>query len=211
MQRPDKVLRYRPLKEVGGALAKLQVVVLFHAKPIVENLDPKYCYCKKGERQKGKKSKRMVQCVDCWEWFHFDCVELAEDADVQDVEWKCGWCVQPPDKEGKHRWVVPGQKKGKLRHYKDVPMRNGGVLGGNPPQRYSAPQSWEGKAEEVQELARRVAVKKKKLTEAVEKLVEEGGHHFVDAEGMVGLESRPVTEAMIDEVMDVDVEVGDGD
>jgi hypothetical protein len=29
---------------------------------------------------------------------------------------------------------------------------------------------------------------------------------------MVGLESHPVTEAMIDEVMDdVDVEVGDGD
>jgi hypothetical protein len=54
--------------------------------------------------------------------------------------------------------------------------------------------------------------KKKMLTEAVEKLVEEEGHHSVDAEGMVGLESRPVTEAMIDEVMDdVDVEVGDGD
>jgi hypothetical protein len=58
--------------------------------------------------------------------------------------------------------VVPGQKKGKLRHYKDVPRRSGGVLGGNPPQRYSAPQSWEGKAEEVQELARRAAIKKKK-------------------------------------------------
>jgi hypothetical protein len=91
----------------------------------------------------------------------FDCVRLAEHADVQNVEWKCGWYVQQPDKEGKHRWVVPGQTKGKLRHYKDVPKRNGGVLGGDPPQQYSAPRSWEGKVEEVQELARRAAIKKK--------------------------------------------------
>jgi hypothetical protein len=89
----------------------LQVVVMFHPKLIVEKLDPKYCYCKKGERQKSKKSKKMVQCVDCWEWFHFDCVELAEDADVQDVEWKCGWCVQAPDKEGKHRGLFLGRKR----------------------------------------------------------------------------------------------------
>jgi hypothetical protein len=42
MQKPDKVLRYRPLKEVKGALAKLQRVVLFHATPIVEKLDSQY-------------------------------------------------------------------------------------------------------------------------------------------------------------------------
>jgi hypothetical protein len=83
-----------------------------------------------------------------------------------------------------------------------VPRLKGGVLGGDPPQRYSSPLSWDGKVAEVQELARRAAIKKKKLTEAVEKLMEEGGHHFVDAEGMVGLESRPVTEAMFDEVID---------
>ena len=102
--------------------------------------------------------------------------------------------------------------KGKLRHWKDVPRLKGGVYGGDPPQRYFSPLSWEGKVAEVQELARRAAIKKKKLTEAVEKLVEEGGHHFVDAEGMVGLESRPVTEAMIDEVFeDADKRVAEED
>ncbi len=70
------------------------------------------------------------------------------------------------------------------------PRLSGAVLGGNPPQRYSAPPSWEGKVAQVEELARRAAVKKRKLTEAVEQLVAEGGHHLVDAEGMAGLELR---------------------
>ena len=43
--------------------------------------------------------------------------------------------------------------------------------------------------------------KKKKLTDAVEKLVEEGGHHLVDAVGMAGLDVRAVDEAMIDEML----------
>ena len=208
MPKPDKVLRFRPLKEVKRALAKLQCVVLFHPKNLAQKLPSEFCYCKKGERKTGKKSKLMVQCFTCWQWYHFDCVGLPDDAVLKNVEWKCGWCLEKPDKLGKHRWVPPGFTKGKLRHWKDAPRLNGGVYGGDPPQRFSSPLSWEGKVAEVQELARRAAIKKKKLAEAVEKLVDEGGHHFVDAEGMVGLESRPVTEALIDEVFeDVDKEV----
>lgn len=81
--------------------------------------------------------------------------------------------------------------------------------------RYSAPPSWEGKVKQVKELARRAAIKKRKLTEAVEKLVDEGGHHLVDAEGMAGLELRPVNDGMIDEVLEAglvaDVSVGEND
>jgi len=43
--------------------------------------------------------------------------------------------------------------------------------------------------------------KKRKLTEAVEQLVAEGGHHLVDAEGMAGLELRPVDDGVIDEMV----------
>ncbi len=53
----------------------------------------------------------------------------------------------------------------------------------------------------MQELARRAAVKNRKLTEAVEQLVAEGGHHLVDAEGMAGLELRPVDEGVVDEMV----------
>ncbi len=42
---------------------------------------------------------------------------------------------------------------------------------------------------------------KRKLTEAVEQLVAEGGHHLVDAEGMAGLELRPVDDGAIDEMV----------
>ena len=81
--------------------------------------------------------------------------------------------------------------------------------------RYSAPPSWDGKVEQVKELARRAAIKKRKLTEAVEKLVDEGGHHLVDAEGMAGLELRPVNDGMIDEVLQAglveDINVGENE
>ncbi len=44
-------------------------------------------------------------------------------------------------------------------------------------------------------------LKKRKLTEAVEQLVVEGGHHLVNAEGMAGLELRPVDEGFVDEMV----------
>ncbi len=93
------------------------------------------------------------------------------------------------------------EKKAKRRHQRDMPRLNGAVLGGDPPPRHSAPPTWEGKVAQVQELARRAAVKKRKLTEAVEQLVAEGGHHLVDAEGMAGLELRPVDEGIVDEMV----------
>ena len=50
MPKPDKVLRFRPLKEVPEAVAKLKRVVLIHPKPIVEELKAKFCIYGKGER-----------------------------------------------------------------------------------------------------------------------------------------------------------------
>jgi hypothetical protein len=200
MGKPDKVLRVRPLREVKAALEKLEGVVLVHPDPIVVELPSKYCICKKGERQRSKKSKKMIQCDQCWEWFHFDCVGLRDDVDVKDLVWKCEWCKDTPDNQGKQRWRT-GRKKAKLRHYKDTPRHKGGQKGGDPPKSYSAPQDWDGKVDEIKEIARRAAIKKKKLTDAVEKLVEEGGHHLVDAVGMAGLDVRAVDEAMIDEML----------
>lgn len=52
MPKPDKVLRFRPLKEVEEAVAKLKRVVLFHPNPIVEELQAKYCICGKGRAQR---------------------------------------------------------------------------------------------------------------------------------------------------------------
>ena len=199
MPKPDKVLRSRPLREVPDAIAKLKKVVLFHPDQIVEELEPKYCVCGKGEHVNGHQSDRMVQCGECYEWFHFDCVGVKDNADVENDVWKCEWCRSGIDKQGRQRWST-GRKKAKYRHQNDRPRVKGAALGGNPPKRYSNPPTWEGKVEQVKELARRAIVKKKKLTEAVEKLIDEGGHHLVDAEGMAGLERRQVNDAMIDEM-----------
>jgi hypothetical protein len=211
MPKPDKVLRFRPLKEVSEAVAKLKRVVLIHSKPIVEELKAKFCICGKGERKAGKKSMLMIQCEECWEWYHSDCAGVEDAAAVQNADWKCDWCKNGFDNEGYQRWKS-GRKKAKKRHRKDIPKLKGAILGGDPAVRYSAPPSWDGKVEQVKELARRAAIKKRKLTEAVEKLVDEGGHHLVDAEGMAGLELRPVNDGMIDEVLQAglveDVNVG---
>lgn len=198
MPKPDVNSRQRPLKEMEAAISRLKRVVLFHPKPIVVELPAQYCVCRKGERTSGKKSREMVQCGECWEWYHFDCVRLADGTDVQNVDWKCEWCLDAVDRAGYQRWRT-GRNIPKKRHHRDRPRVNGAQLGQNPPRRYSAPQSWEGKVEEVKELARRAAVKKRKLKDAVEKLIDEGGHHVVDAEGMAGLELRPADEGLVDD------------
>ena len=200
MPKPDRVLRFRPLREVGAALSKLKRVVLFHPKPIVEELPPQYCICRKGEHIGGKRSRAMVQCEECWDWFHFDCVGIKGEGDIKDAAWRCEWCRDGIDKEGYQRWRT-GRKKPKRRHHRDMPRHHGAVLGRGAPPRHSAPPTWEGKVAEVKELARRSAVKKRKLTEAVEQLVVEGGHHLVDAEGMAGLELRAVDEGLVDEMV----------
>ncbi len=200
MSKPDKVLRFRPLKEVDGALSKLKKVLLFHPKPIVEELPAQYCVCKKGERKRGKGSAAMIQCEECWDWFHFDCVGIADGPHVGDEDWRCEWCRDPIDKEGYQRWRSRRQIP-KKRHHRDMPKHKGAALGQDAPPRYSAPPTWDGKVAEVKELARRAAVKKRKLTDAVEQLVAEGGHHFADAEGMAGLELRPVDDGIIDEMV----------
>lgn len=200
MGKPDKVLRFRPLKEVPEAVAKLKRVVLIHPKPIVQKLKAKFCVCGKGERKTGKKSKLMIQCEECWEWYHSDCVGVDIDAIVQYDDWRCEWCRSVPDKEGYQRWKSR-RKTAKKRHRKDIPKLYGAILGGDPDDRYSAPSSWEGKVEQIKEMARRAAIKKRKLTEAAEKLICDGGHHLMDAEGMDGLELRPVNDGMIDEIL----------
>jgi hypothetical protein len=201
MGKPDKVLRGRPLEELPAAIQKLKRVVLFHSKPIVVQEAAKYCVCRRGERKKGKKSKDMVQCIGCWEWFHYDCCGLPDGADLNGVQWSCEWCNDVADKYGYQRWRT-GRKNPKKRHYKDVPKARGGVQDGVLPPAYSAPVSWEGKVEQVKEMARRAAIKNRKLTEAVENLVEGRGHHLVDAVGMAGLSARPVDDGLIDEMLE---------
>lgn len=200
MAKPDKVLRFRPLKEVPEAVAKLKRVVLIHPKPIVAELKAKFCICGKGERKRGKKSMVMIQCEECLEWFHSDCVGVVDIGAVQSDDWKCEWCKSVVDKRGFQKWES-GRKNAKKRHRKDIPKLNGAILGGDTAVRYSAPPSWDGKVEQVKEFARRAAIKKRKLTEAVENLVDKGGHHLVDTEGIAGLEPRPVDDGMIDEAL----------
>ena len=80
--------------------------------------------------------------------------------------------------------------------------------------RYSAPPTWEGKVAQVKDLAQRAAVKKRKLEVAAQDLVDRGGHHMVDAQGMAGLEGRAVDGALIDELVDageLSVESEEGD
>jgi hypothetical protein len=200
MPKPDKVMRLRPLKELAPALEKLTRVALFHPQPIVVEEVPTYCVCKKGEARGKKYSNEMIQCDQCCEWFHFDCVGIARGTALGDDEWKCEWCLDTVDKEGYQRWRT-GRKKPKKRHHRDEPRHHGVAMGLDKRPKSLNPPDWDGKVKQVREEARRAAVKKRKLTDAVELLVDKGGHHVVDAEGMAGLETRPVDDALVDELV----------
>ncbi len=89
MPKPDKMLRNRPLKELDAAVSKLKRVVLFHPKPITELLKPQYCVCKQDEHLEEKNPLAMIQCEECLDWFHFDCVDFPPGADVKSMAWKC--------------------------------------------------------------------------------------------------------------------------
>jgi hypothetical protein len=214
MPKPDKVLRSRPLKEVNDAVAELKRVVLFHSRPIVEELPAQYCVCRKGEHLARDKGAGMIQCDGCFEWFHFACVPIQPQMDVSQHAWTCEWCNDVPDKEGSQRWRSDRQKP-KKRHIRDAPRLHGAQVGQSPPPCYSAPVDWEGKVAEVQELARRAAIKKRKLTEDVGQLLVKNGHHLTDAEGMAGLEARAVDDALVDEMLEAglirDEDDGDSD
>lgn len=213
MIKPDKVLRKRPLNEVETAVKKLKKVVLFHPDPIVQELRPKMCICGKPERLRGDKTKLMIQCDACWEWFHFDCVGLDDDYEAEDEPWQCEWCRNGADEKGKQRWTS-GRKKAKLRDVKDLPKLNGAQLGENPPPRYSAPALWEDKVAEVRDLSQRSAVKKRKLRVVAQQIIETGGHHLTDAEGAHGTEPRPPDDGLIDEMVEarmIDPDMEDDD
>ena len=208
MSKPDKVLRKRPLIEVKGHLENLKRVCLFHPKEIVYEIPVKMCVCGKGERgARSKKAKEMVQCDHCYEWFHVDCVKMSQDGYElcqMGEHWSCEWCSKPCDDEGYQRWDSD-RKKAKKRHIKDRPRDQGVLPGGDKPRSYSAPQTWEGKVSLIEERHRRNSIKKRKLHDEVARLMDEGRHHQTDAEGMDGLQDRPVTDALIDEMIEANV------
>ena len=212
MPKPDFVLRNRPLREAEAIIAQLKRVVLFHPDPLIRELPPKYCICGQGERKAGKKTKRMICCDECLEWFHFDCVELPDDYDAAEGVWKCEWCLSKPDKEGRQAWRT-GRKKPKYRHRSDRPVDLGATNEGSPPPRYSTPPKWDDRRALVEELSRRKGVKKRKLMVRVQELSDEGGHHLVDAEGPNRLQLRPVDETLVDDFVGAGLvdpkEVGD--
>ena len=204
MQKPDKGLRKRPLQEVPAALEKLKRVILFHPDVIVQEKPAKYCVCGKGERtgreRKGK-SLKMVLCEGCHEWFHYDCVGLAEGFDSETEQWTCEWCQDEVDREGYQRWRTD-RKQPKRRHFRDTPKANGVGRDAQPPPAFTAPRMWDGKVEEIRKLAQRAAIKKRKLRVKVADLLDHGGHHLVDAEGGDGLELRGVDDAAIEDFVE---------
>lgn len=198
MPKPDMVLRNRPLHEAEEVMARLKRVVLFHPDPLIMKLDSTYCVCGKGVRKRGKKTKRMICCDKCLEWFYFDCVGLPDDCDVSELDWKCEWCLSKLDKEGRQAWRT-GRKKAKYRHRSDRPVDRGATNEGSPPPRYSTPPKWDDRRALIEELSRRKGVKKRKLMVRVQELSDEGGHHLVDAEGPTRLQLRPVDDTLVDD------------
>ena len=48
------------------------------------------------------KSRAMIQCEDCRNFYHMDCMNLDEQKSYDDVDWKCNVCINLLDKLGNH-------------------------------------------------------------------------------------------------------------
>lgn len=204
MAKPDQVLRHRPLMEVETALERLKRVVLFHPDPVSVAIDAKYCVCRQGAHRANAVLNHMIQCDSCLDWFHFDCVGLIGSPEDQPDDWKCEWCCDTIDREGFQRWRT-NRKLPRKRHFNDTPRARGLLQGGELPQEYSNPPSWEGKVLQVKEIARRKAVKKRNLDGAAQALLDGGGQHLMDAERVAGIERRAVSDAFVDDLVAVNV------
>lgn len=153
----------------------------------------------------GKKDKRMTQCSRCYEWFHNDCGNVPDTLQPESECWDCEWCKGGTDKEGYQRWGS-NRKKPKKRHFRDTPRLNGTEEGMDHPLEYSFPWEWDEVVLEVREMARRAAVKNKRLKDEAQSLIDEGlpgKHHLLDRVGGNGLESRGVDDELVDELIEL--------
>ena len=201
MKKPDKMLRHHGLKELEVHVKTLQRVLLFHPEDLVQELPPKYCICNKEKPAKMSENCFDVQCGKCYEWFHSDCVPFPKKFDKERDEFTCDWCARDPDAKGFQRWTYK-RKLPKKRHLNDRPIAKGAKAGGEVPVRYTCPPLWADIKVMVREQARRIAVEKNKLKEQAQEIIEGGGHHLVDTQGMEGLEPADNDDALVDQLLE---------
>jgi hypothetical protein len=129
-----------------------------------------------------------------------ECIAEQDVLKEEDGPYNCEWCSNGPDEQGFQKWYS-GRKNAKKRHLNDRPKSRGVGYAEDLPPRYSAPKDLDGRVKEIKEISRRKAVKRRKLEEAAQSLVDAGGHHLADMEGMNGLDGRPVTDELVDELI----------
>lgn len=213
LKKPDVELRKHPLSEVAKVSAELTGRILFHPEPFRVQSDRQRCICR------AKSNNKMVLCESCDEWFHFACVDMTE-VEAQDAkDWKCGYCAGGPPKDGMQSWVLARRQVSKRarpapreRLVSETPKARGIQPYGDDKVE-KGPVSWE----EIMQMARDGAAKINQVEQRWAKkaatLVEEGGHHLVDAMTAGGLAARGVDGALVDELLNLNLldEPGDVD
>ncbi len=205
MQKPDKYLRSYPLEIIVPASRTFCNVLCLDSEPIWPDLERKYCYCRKVGNE------NMLGCEGCFEWYHGGCLGLqtrAKKADeAQDENWRCGFCVDAEDDEGNQAWVgkvaksVNKGKRAKLtRNIADTPRAQGLVLD-SPESTPAKVPSWEEIIACCESGGKKIRVEEKKLKDKAQRAISRGGHHVVDALGNGGVELRPVSNALVDELL----------
>jgi PHD-finger len=195
MQKPDKFLRFSPLKYVLNAVNELRSVFLVHPDPIFTKVEGHGCYCR------NKMTDQMVQCDDCWEWYHFKCVEETKENLQAIQKYICKFCRDKVDSDGWQKWLVKKKPKDVeyKRKIKDTPKANG-VSMDSDRKECKMGSNW---AELVENLQKKAVANNKKdqvQKKRAEKIIKEGGHHVVDQIASAGVRLRNVTPALIDEM-----------
>lgn len=205
MKKPDVELRKHPLTEVAKVSAELTRRILFHPEPFRVEVARQRCICR------SKAEKNMVLCESCDEWFHFHCVDMTVEQAEKAIHWRCGYCTGRPDSDGKQTWNLDRKQAGKRarpavrdRLVSDTPK----ARGVNPFKNEmieTGPGSWQEIVQMAQEGGAKINQAEQRRAQKAATLVEEGGHHVVDAVTAGGLAGRGVDGALIDELYHLDL------
>jgi hypothetical protein len=211
MTKPDIELRKHPLVKVFPLVDELENVVLFHPKPIWEEAKVPVCFCRKNN---SHASDEVVQCEECWQWYHTSCIDAAFD---EDEDYVCGYCQSPANDKGERDWDPPNpkfKKSASTRKDKDTPKAKGWerdsetIIVGKK-------RSWGQELEESQKRGQEIRAEIKRQKAKAKKRLQSGDHHLTDEIGNGGVQPRSLTPELVDELLqageldDIDLEDGE--
>lgn len=199
-QHPCKDLRHWPLIQAVEGVETLSNIVVFDSNPMSYETDQIHCFC--GKKDDGSE---MIQCDRCNVFYHSLCIGVT-GADLEGVEFECGYCAGKFNGDGKEEWsgdlaVRPGKKRAvrpKPRSLAEVEQRLERYERGE--KEWVGPRSWPEVQKKVRDHAEELRGKEEEQYRMLEEKRKQGDHHVADVAVGGGVTLAPLSQELLDYV-----------